>query len=79
MDPTPCLMRCICISERIAFNDGFLKIGEPCVVDPSTIYMDSDGDAYGMVYKKSDVSMENGRNSLLKHFCTIGRDGSIKR
>ncbi len=58
-------VRCISIRES---NPSQITVGEQYTVDRLSIYVDADGDAYGVVY-------DNKRNRigemLLKHFSGI--------
>jgi len=54
----------ICISIRESIPDQ-IKIDKEYIVDRLSIYLDMDGDAYGMVY---DSSMKRIGNMKLSHF-----------
>jgi len=58
-------VRCISIRESMPTQ---IKVGKRYAIDRLSIYIDTDGDAYGVVY-------DNKRNRIgemmLKHFCGI--------
>lgn len=54
----------ICISIRESIPDQ-LKINDEYIIDRLSIYLDIDGDAYGMVYNSS---MKRIGNMKLSHF-----------
>lgn len=55
-----------CISERTSLPKQ-IKKGDDYVLDLRSVHMDSDGDAYGMIYTKYG---EKIGNMMLKHFCS---------
>lgn len=54
----------VCISIRESIPDQ-IKINEEYIIDRLSIYLDSDGDAYGIVYNSS---MKRIGNMKLSHF-----------
>lgn len=55
-----------CISSRD--NTNQIVVGNLYVLDRATIYIDSDGDAFGVIY---DKNMNRIGNLLLKHFMSV--------
>lgn len=54
----------VCISVRESIPDQ-IKIDEEYIIDRLSVYLDMDGDSYGMVY---DLSMNRIGNMKLSHF-----------
>ncbi len=59
-------MSVICISERKSMP-GQIVVGERYTLDRQTIYIDSDGDAFGVFY---DARRNRVGNLRLSHFMT---------
>ena len=60
-------MKVICISERKSHFSQIEK-GQFYKIDRQSIWIDSDGDAYGSVYDESGVFVAQ---MLLKHFQSV--------
>lgn len=60
------IQRVHCISERFNFPKA-PKLYQDYILDLESVYMDSDGDAYGHIYT---LDMDFVGNMLLKHFST---------
>ena len=60
-------MKVICISERKS-NFSQIEKGQFYKIDIQSIWIDSDGDAYGSVYDENGVFIGN---MLLKHFKSV--------
>ena len=58
-------VRCISIRES---DPTQIIVGQEYVIDRLTIWMDADGDAYGVVY---DNAGNRIGQMLLKHFCCL--------
>lgn len=59
-------MRVICINERPGYKQ--VQKGEQYLLDRSSIWIDSDGDSYGMVY---DLNHNYVGQLKLSHFCSV--------
>lgn len=75
------MMKVVCISNT-SFHTGaklYLNIGQTYFIDRSSIYMDADGDAFGVVHNAVfDEQLEDGvrpgtmiGNMALKHFESV--------
>lgn len=66
MDKNIAYLPVICISERKSMP-GQITVDEHYVLDRMTVYIDSDGDAYGEFY---DANNNRVGNLMLSHFRT---------
>lgn len=59
-------MKVACINERPGYKQ--IQKGDQYLLDRSSIWIDSDGDAYGMVY---DLNHNYVGQLKLSHFCSV--------
>ena len=57
-----------CISEREPSLLSLIEVGKIYYIDETSLYVDSDGDEYGKIYKDKWRKEYIG-NMLTKHFC----------
>ena len=67
MDINKLYMNVSCISVRNSLENQ-VSVGNSYILDRSTIWIDSDGDVYGVIYTPD---MKRVGQMLLKHFKTI--------